>query len=270
MNYSTPAAAAAALSDLNGVEYPQGSGFRLKVMYAEIMTGSNNSSNSANGGSNTAAALLRSSSSRGSLSAHQGSAPLGAIMRASSGNLSMGHGQGGSSGALAAGGAGGLGGALHAAHVVSAGPAPAMSVVTPIGTAVGPGVSAAGSSAALLSPAGSDPHSSSSTAPATLSGHLNSTGPSPAASPLCDPHSQQMAYHHQQQQQNDIARVTDRLSSLSLPNMSAPSPQHHLGSIGSEHSNDLAVAAAAAQHYSDLKAASGANMAGTGGRADCC
>lgn len=39
VNYSTPAAAAAAQADLNGVEYPVGSGFRLKVMYAEIMTG---------------------------------------------------------------------------------------------------------------------------------------------------------------------------------------------------------------------------------------
>jgi hypothetical protein len=92
---------------------------------------------------------------------------------------------------------------------------------------------------------------------------MGSTGPSPSASPLCDPYTQQ-AYH---QQQNDIARVTDRLSSLSLPNMSAPSPQHPLNSIGSEHSNDLAVAAAAAaaaQHYSDLKAASGSNMQNAG------
>jgi hypothetical protein len=39
VNYSTPAAAAAAQADLNGVEYPVGSGFRLKVMYAEIMIG---------------------------------------------------------------------------------------------------------------------------------------------------------------------------------------------------------------------------------------
>lgn len=44
VNYSTPAAAAAAQADLNGVEYPVGSGFRLKVMYAEIMTGEASSS----------------------------------------------------------------------------------------------------------------------------------------------------------------------------------------------------------------------------------
>jgi hypothetical protein len=97
---------------------------------------------------------------------------------------------------------------------------------------------------------------------------MGSAGPSPAASPLCDPQTQQ-AYHHQQQQQqqSDIARVTDRLSSLSLPNMSAPSPQHTLSSIGSEHSNDLAVAAAAAaaaQHYSDLKANSAASLSNSG------
>jgi hypothetical protein len=74
-------------------------------------------------------------------------------------------------------------------------------------------------------------------------------------------------YHQQHQQQNDLARVTDRLSSLSLPNMGAPSPG--LNSIGSEHSKDLAVAAAAAaaaQHYSDLKAAaSGGTISNTGG-----
>jgi hypothetical protein len=96
---------------------------------------------------------------------------------------------------------------------------------------------------------------------------LSSTGPSPSASPLCDPHTHQAYHQQQQQQQNDIARVTDRLSSLSLPNMSAPSPQHPLNSIGSEHSNDFAVAAAAAaaaQHYSDLKAASGSNMQNAG------
>jgi hypothetical protein len=76
-------------------------------------------------------------------------------------------------------------------------------------------------------------------------------------------------YHQQHQQQNDLAMVTDRLSSLSLPNMGAPSPQHGLNSIGSENSKDLAVAAAAAaaaQHYSDLKAAaSGGTISNTGG-----
>ena len=144
-----------------------------------------------------------------------------------------------------------------------------MAAMGPAGTAAG---STAGSSA-LLSPAGSVPNSSSSTAPAGMGGGLmGSAGPSPAASPLCVPQAQQAAYHHhqqqqQQQQQSDIARVTDRLSSLSLPNMSAPSPQHTLSSIGSEHSNDLAVAAAAAaaaQHYSDLKANSAASLSNSG------
>lgn len=154
-------------------------------------------------------------------------------------------------------------------QVVSAGPAP-LSAGTPMSAmaAATAGGSTAGSSA-LLSPAGSDPNSSSSTAPAAMGGMgLGSAGPSPAASPLCDPQTQGGHYHQQQQQQqSDITRVTDRLSSLSLPNMSAPSPQHGLSSIGSEHSNDLAVAAAAAaaaQHYSDLKAASGSNISNTG------
>lgn len=276
VNYSTPAAAAAAQQDLNGIEYPPGSGFRLKVMYAEIMTGANSSTttnahSSMSNGSSTAA-LLRSSSSRSSLSAGgpTSSGTLGAMLRANSGSFNA---QGamyhsGSSNALAAAASGGSfpGVHLHGAQVVSAGPAP-LSAVTPFKAAG----STAGSSA-LLSPVGSsDPHSSSSTVPVMpglgSAGVLGSTGPSPSASPLCDP---QVQYHQQQhqQQQSDVARVTDRLSSLSLPNMSAPSPQNPLGSIGSEHSNDLAVAAAAAaaaQHYSDLKAATGGALPNTGG-----
>lgn len=275
MNYSTPAAAAAALHDLNGVEYPVGSGFRLKVMFAEIMTGSNSSSNP--GGSSTAA-LLRSSSSSRSLGGPQGSGSLGAIMRASSGNFAM-QGQHGSSGALTAGAHGSGGsfgsGSMHGAQVMSAGPNP-MSVVTPVGQGMGGpvGTNSTAGSSALLSPAGSDPNSSSSNAPASMGGigHgvIGSAGPSTAASPLCDAHHM---YHQQHQQQNDLVRVTDRLSSLSLPNMGAHSPQHGLNSIGSEHSKDLAVAAAAAaavaasaQHYSDLKAAaSGGTISNTGG-----
>jgi hypothetical protein len=196
------------------------------------------------------------------------------MLRANSGSFTAQGGyHSGSSNALAAAAASGGsfpgGHHLHGAQVVSAGPAP-LSAVTPV-TVAG---STAGSSA-LLSPVGSsDPHSSSSTAPVMpglgSAGVLGSTGPSPSASPLCDP---QVHYHHQQhqQQQSDIARVTDRLSSLSLPNMSAPSPQNPLGSIGSEHSNDLAVAAAAAaaaQHYSDLKAATGGALPNTGGSGD--
>lgn len=155
-------------------------------------------------------------------------------------------------------------------QVMAAGPMPGMSAGTPMGPAGTAAGSTAGSSA-LLSPAGSDPNSSSSTAPAGMGGGLmGSAGPSPAASPLCDPQTQQAYHHHHQQQQqqhSDISRVTDRLSSLSLPNMSAPSPQHTLSSIGSQHSNDLAAAAAvaaAAQHYSDLKANSGASLSNSG------
>jgi len=45
VNYSTPVAAAAAVEQLNGVEFPPGTGFRIKVMFAEMLahSGSSNS-----------------------------------------------------------------------------------------------------------------------------------------------------------------------------------------------------------------------------------
>lgn len=117
MNYSTPTAAAAAVNDLNGIEFPVGSGFRLKVMFAEIMTGGG----SGGGGSINSAAvnLFRSNSSRSSMRTPS-AGQLGALVRASSGPLAHQHSS--SSGTLAGQTSMGPVGSQLAAAVAGSGP----------------------------------------------------------------------------------------------------------------------------------------------------
>lgn len=59
VNYATPGAAAAAQAQLNGIEYPQGSGCRLKVLFAEPLSMSRSRSDDSAGHPLDAAAAAR-------------------------------------------------------------------------------------------------------------------------------------------------------------------------------------------------------------------
>jgi RNA recognition motif-containing protein len=259
VNYSTPAAAAAAVADLNGLEYPPGSGCRLKVMFAEIMTGGGGGgagvyANAAHSGSNNnMVAMLRSGSlgSAGRLASYgaAGVPLMGSLVRngSSGNNLAMHQACSSSSSS------GGMHSTPGSSSMTSAGPHAAN--ITPMG-----------GSSSLLSPA-SDPQSARTTAGSgTNNDHVllrGSRGPSPAATPGSI--SQQQQQQQQQLQHAELMRVTDTLSSLSLPHMGAPSPQQQQAALGRQHSSDVAGQAAGAppavqqQCAPELSAAAGGN-----------
>ncbi|KAF8057626.1 svkA [Scenedesmus sp. PABB004] len=222
VNYSTPAAAAAAVAELNGIEFPLGSGYRLKVMYAEIMTGGGggggsggSGSGSAPGGAGPGGGLLRSSSSRGSLRTPS-AGQLGALARAGSGPLASAHSSGSALGA------------------VGSGPPPAGPGAPGGGGAPGSGPSSTG---------GGLPPGAATPGPA-LGG---SRGPSPAATPLGGAGSVSGS---------ELAAVADGLSSMSLPALPGAGPAP-LGSMGSDPGGD---AVAAGAHPFDLGGSGGGGL----------
>jgi hypothetical protein len=264
VNYSTPNAAAAAVNELNGIEFPVGSGFRLKVMYAEIMTGAGGAGSSS--GSNAAAAaaaMMRSSSSRSSLRTPS-AGQLGSLTRGGSGGLAQQHSS--SSGTLVPQGSmGGLGsiGSQLGAPGSGAGSASGPNS-TGGGISMGGGIPPSGAVPGSAAAAGLVGAGSGGT-PVPVG--MGSRGPSPAATPMGGPHQH---HQHQHQQQgitcSDVGHVADSLSSMSLPCMTGPNAGlGSMGSLASDPGSEAAAAAAAAAHHFDhLQASAAAAHVGGG------
>ncbi|KAF6259639.1 hypothetical protein COO60DRAFT_988185 [Scenedesmus sp. NREL 46B-D3] len=263
VNYSTPNAAAAAVNELNGIEFPVGRGFRLKVMYAEIMTGGGAGSSSSSNAAAAAVAMMRSSSSRSSLRTPS-AGHLGALARGGSGGLTQLHSS--SSGALMAQGPlcalGSIGSQL--------GPPGSVGGCASGPSSTGGGIAVGGWHAAQRGGAriGSGcVGGRRQRRHAWRHGH-GQQGPQPCRHAHGGAHQHQHQRPHQQQGLTcgEVGHVADSLGAMSLPCMAGANPVlGSMGSMASDPGSDAAAAAAAAaQHYEHLQASAAAAAVGGG------